>query len=115
MPIDFQRDTLIPLKLAVKFLPPSSRTGRQPHYSVAYRLASRGVLDAHGRRVYLEARKAGSCLCTTRAAIEAFLEATAAGGHTVDPEAKRQIDDLPSGQASRSPEDISRELDDMGL
>ena len=81
MSLDFSRhEEVIPLRLAVKLVPRSSRTQRHVHYSVLYRWVSRGLSCGHGQRVYLEAKRVGSALCTTRSAIRRFLAATSGRG-----------------------------------
>jgi len=74
MLIDLQREQLYPLRIAVKWAPPSSRTGNTLHPSVLFRWAKRGLIAADGTRVYLEAVKAGSALATSREALQRFFE-----------------------------------------
>jgi len=115
MPPSYSPDTLLPLRLAVKLVPRSSRTGRCLHYSALYRWASRGLLAADGTRVFLEAKKAGSCLCTTPVAIEAFLEATAADTGTQTAIAKRPSNDTARRRRHRRPDEVARALDEAGF
>lgn len=115
MSTDIDRKTLVPLRLAVQFVPLSSRTGRRLHYSALYRWVSRGLLAANGTRVFLKAKKAGSSVCTTRAAIEAFLAATAAGSVVPGDRAKQSLGCTVSAQARRRRVEVARALDEAGF
>ena len=115
MSIDFEQEEAIPLRLAVEFVPRSSRTKRHVHYSVIYRWVSRGLDCGRGKRVYLEAKRAGSTLCTTRSAIRRFLAATAgrgtpAGNGTTAPAPDTSTES--SGLRSRL---IAQQLDQAGI
>ena len=115
MSLDFEQEEAIPLRLAVELVPRSSRTKRRVHYSVIYRWVSRGLDCGQGRRVYLEAERAGSTLCTTRSAIRRFLAATAGRGTPTSnsmavpaPNTSSEID----GSRSRL---IAEQLDQAGI
>jgi len=107
MAIDTREEEVFPLKLARKYLPPSSRTGRAVHPSVVFRWCTRGLKAGDGSIVRLEAIKAGSALCTSRPAIERFFaELTARSGLPVTP---------PAAVERRERERTSRDLAALGL
>jgi hypothetical protein len=68
----------LPLALLARHCPPSTRTGRHPHPSVLWRWCFQGLKTRDGRRVRLEAVKAGSATVSSVAALRRFWEALAA-------------------------------------
>jgi hypothetical protein len=115
MLIDLEREQLYPLRVAVKWAPPSSRTGKTLHPSVLFRWVKRGLVAADGSRVYLEAVKAGSALAISREALERFFgELTRRAGlprsSAVSPSCS-----LPSPPRRNDLSAIERELDASGI
>ena len=114
MPIDFQREQLYPLRIAVKWAPLSSRTGNTLHPSVLFRWAKRGLMAADGSRVYLDVVKAGSALATSREALQRFFEElTRRAGlpHTAGDSSSA----TPSRARLRHISNVERELDASGI
>ncbi len=72
MAIDPQKERLYPLRIAVRFAPVSTHTGKPPHKSVLWRWARRGLIAADGARVHLETIDLGA-LYTSREALARFL------------------------------------------
>lgn len=114
MPIDdLKKEPLYPLRLAVRFAPKSSRTGRSLHVSALYRWA-KGVRSPSGRCVRLAVVRCPSGLATSREAMRRFLAELSEAEDVVQPPTS-------SAQASRSSnrrksqDDAKRELDAAGL
>ena len=59
----------MPLALLARHCPPSTRTGRHPHPSVLWRWVHSGLKTRDGRRVRLEATRAGSATVSSVAAL----------------------------------------------
>lgn len=115
MLIDLQREQLYPLRIAVKWAPPSSRTGNTLHPSVLFRWAKRGLVAADGSRVYLEAVKAGSALTTSREALQRFFEELTRRAGFPRPAANFPTSGGPSWPRRRDPSAVERELDASGI
>lgn len=115
MSIDFECEEAIPLRLAVELVPRSSRTKRHVHYSVIYRWVSRGLHCDQGTRVYLEAERVGSTLCTTRSAIRQFLAATASRGTPASKGTIRPARDTSSRSQRLRARQVTAELDQAGI
>lgn len=62
----------MPLALLARHCPPSTRTGRHPHPSVLWRWCFQGLKTRDGRRVRLEATRAGSATVSSVAALRRF-------------------------------------------
>ena len=67
MPIDLQNEELLSLTDATRALPPID--GRRPHTSTLWRWCRRGI-----RGVHLEHVRLGHRVCTTREALERFVQ-----------------------------------------
>jgi hypothetical protein len=115
MSIDFEHEEAIPLRLAVELVPRSSRTKRHVHFSVLYRWVSRGLVCGQGKRVYLEAERAGSTLCTTRSAIRRFLVATAGHGTAARTGKTELASDAEGNTEPFTARLIAEQLDEAGL
>ena len=71
MDINDNENTLIDLKAAAKLVP------FKPSPTAVWRWCRKGILARNGKRIYLEHRRYGRRLFTTKAALEAFAKATA--------------------------------------
>ena len=115
MASDIEKERLIPLRLASKYFPRSSRTGRDLNISVLYRYIHNGLLAADGGRVYLRARKAGSCICVTRRDIGAFLSATGADENLPDKNTTRSRARVANRRQRCTARDVEKALDQAGF
>lgn len=115
MLIDLQREQLYPLRIAVKWAPPSSRTGNTLHPSVLFRWAKRGLITADGTRVYLEAVKAGSALTTSREALQRFFEELTRRAGLPHPSSDSPACAEPSRIRRHDQSAVERELDASGI
>jgi hypothetical protein len=77
----------VPLALLARKCPPTCRTGRPPHPSVLWRWSRSGLRTRTGRRVVLEACKAGGTTVSSEAALRRFFAALEDGERAAFPEA----------------------------
>ena len=109
MPIDISRERVYPLKLLVKLLPPSSRTGKPLHVSCLLRWGKRGLKSNSGNRVYLELIKTGSGWGSSLEKVQLFFDRLSDETNG-DRRVRGHSADLPR-QRARSIEAAGRELD----
>jgi hypothetical protein len=108
--IDLTTETLIPLAVAAKLVPPG-RNGKRTHISTLLRWILRGAKSPSGQLVRLEAARLGSRWVTSRAALQRFAEKLTPVLN--DATAPRQI--RGPGQRQRASERAARELAKEGI
>lgn len=113
MPPNLQNEELYSLRDIVRFIPRSTRTGRQVHRSVVWRWARVGLKAADGTRVFLEVVKAGGGLATSREALHRFFAELTRRALLPRATARTKCD-VPTRRAER-PSDVGRELDNAGF
>lgn len=95
--IDFQNEQLAPLSKAARWVPPV-RGEKPPHPSCLWRWAQHGV-----RGVRLEVVRVGGTICTSREALQRFIERTTTG------------EALPAKRPGRAHEAAKRQLQKLGF
>jgi hypothetical protein len=108
-------DMYYPLRLAARFCPVSSTTGRHPHVAQLYRWVRRGLLAVDGTRVFLRAKKRGRSLTVTRQDLEDFFEATSGGSPAAGQPTVSEEDNILSGPGRRGHQQAKRELEQCGF
>ncbi len=113
MSIDLAGERLYPLRIACRFAPRSTRTGKPLHVSALARWGRRGLLADDGSRVFLEVVKAGAGLATSKEALcRFFAELTRRSnlelGRTASPDrVQSRANRLPQIEAARKRLDAS--------
>jgi hypothetical protein len=100
--LNLSDETIVSLSDATKLLP-RRRAGKRPHISCLYRWARHGF-----RGIRLEVIRVGGTLCTSREALERFIEQTTAA----DPLIQQTS---PNDSRTQGRDAVERELDDLGF
>jgi hypothetical protein len=99
MAIDLIDEQLLSLRDAARLLP-ARRCGKRPHVSCLYRWTTRGC-----RGVVLEFANVGGTRCTSREALQRFVQRLSSPGTY----------DLPPAGQQQQATDVERRLDDAGI